>query len=203
MATPEGSGRCAASRFGLRPTRLAAQRVKEDLHHFPGHQRKKGLPMQTLKLRRIARPPSSARLNFCDQMSRAEAVWKGTHAQPNRVQGVPRSRIKSVELYRSPRSPRSARRQDLSCERAFAANKRARSLMAPLLELDDLSRLLARSPSAIKHALRHNPDDVPPCLQLPGTKLLRWRQEDADAWLAVRERQRSGSEVSRAPEVQM
>lgn len=35
---PEGSGRCAASRFGLRPTRLAAQRVKEDLHHLPGHQ---------------------------------------------------------------------------------------------------------------------------------------------------------------------
>ena len=38
MSTPEESGRCAASRFGLRPTRLAAQRMKEDLHHFLGHQ---------------------------------------------------------------------------------------------------------------------------------------------------------------------
>jgi len=38
MATPEGSGRCAASRFGLRPMRLAAQPVIEDLHHFQGHQ---------------------------------------------------------------------------------------------------------------------------------------------------------------------
>ena len=38
MTTPEGSRRCAASRFGLRPTRLAAQRVIEDLHHLAGHQ---------------------------------------------------------------------------------------------------------------------------------------------------------------------
>ena len=38
MATPEESDRCAARRFGLRPTRLAAQRVIEDLHHVPGHQ---------------------------------------------------------------------------------------------------------------------------------------------------------------------
>jgi len=29
MTTPEESGRRAASRFGLRPTRLAAQRVKK------------------------------------------------------------------------------------------------------------------------------------------------------------------------------
>jgi len=55
--------------------------------------------------------------------------------------------------------------------------------MTPLLDLDDLSHVLGRSPHTIKRNLRNNPSAVPPRLQLPGTKLLRWRQQDVEAWL--------------------
>jgi predicted DNA-binding transcriptional regulator AlpA len=55
--------------------------------------------------------------------------------------------------------------------------------MLPLLDLNDLSRALKRSPETIKRDLRRNPHAVPPRLQLPGTKLLRWREEDVVAWL--------------------
>lgn len=55
--------------------------------------------------------------------------------------------------------------------------------MTPLLDLDDLSHVLGRSPHTIKRDLRRNPSAVPPRLQLPGTKLLRWRQQDVEDWL--------------------
>lgn len=57
--------------------------------------------------------------------------------------------------------------------------------MTPLLDLNDLSQVLKRSPETIKRDLRRNPDAVPPRLQLPGTKLLRWREEDVAVWLAT------------------
>jgi predicted DNA-binding transcriptional regulator AlpA len=56
--------------------------------------------------------------------------------------------------------------------------------MLPLLDLNEIARLLGRSPHTIKSDLRRNPSAVPPRLQLPGTKLLRWRQDDVEAWLA-------------------
>lgn len=52
-----------------------------------------------------------------------------------------------------------------------------------LLELTELAELLRRSPETIKKDLRRNPEAVPPRLQLPGTRLLRWRASDVDAWL--------------------
>lgn len=52
-----------------------------------------------------------------------------------------------------------------------------------LLDLDELSVVLRRSPETIKKDLRRNPDAVPPRLQLPGTRLLRWRAVDVEAWL--------------------
>ncbi len=55
--------------------------------------------------------------------------------------------------------------------------------MTPLLDLDDLSHVLGRSPHTVKRDLRRNPSAVPPRLQLPGTKLLRWRQQDVEDWL--------------------
>ena len=57
--------------------------------------------------------------------------------------------------------------------------------MLPLLDVHELSTLLKRSPATIKRDLRRNPDAVPPRLQLPGTRLLRWRTEDVHAWLAA------------------
>lgn len=57
--------------------------------------------------------------------------------------------------------------------------------MEPLLDLHDLAAVLRRSPHTIKRNLRTNPDAVPPRLQLPGTKLLRWRQQDVQNWLTA------------------
>ncbi len=55
----------------------------------------------------------------------------------------------------------------------------------PLLTLEELAVILGRSPETIRKDIRRNPDAVPPRLQLPGTRLLRWRASDVDAWLAV------------------
>lgn len=52
-----------------------------------------------------------------------------------------------------------------------------------LLTLEDLAAVLGRSPETIRRDLRRNPDAVPPRLQLPGTRLLRWRAVDVEAWL--------------------
>lgn len=52
-----------------------------------------------------------------------------------------------------------------------------------LLTLEDLAEMLGRSAQTIKKDLRRNPDAVPPRLRLPGTRLLRWRATDVQAWL--------------------
>ena len=57
-------------------------------------------------------------------------------------------------------------------------------VVIPLLELKDLANLLRRRPETIRRDMRRNPDAVPPRLQLPGTRLLRWRAEDVEAWIA-------------------
>ena len=53
-----------------------------------------------------------------------------------------------------------------------------------ILDLADLATLLGRSPRTIKADIRRNRLAVPPRLHIPGTRLLRWRQVDVDAWLA-------------------
>ena len=53
-----------------------------------------------------------------------------------------------------------------------------------LLDLDDLATLLGRSPETIKKDLRRNRLAVPPRVHIPGTRLLRWRVTDVEAWLA-------------------
>lgn len=53
-----------------------------------------------------------------------------------------------------------------------------------LLDLADLANLLGRSPETIKKDIRRNRLAVPPRLHIPGTRLLRWRRVDVDAWLA-------------------
>ena len=53
----------------------------------------------------------------------------------------------------------------------------------PLLTLDELATILSRSPETIRRDMRRNPNAVPPRLQLPGTRLLRWRAADVEAWL--------------------
>lgn len=53
-----------------------------------------------------------------------------------------------------------------------------------LLELGDLAALLGRSPETIRKEIRRKPSAVPPGFYIPGTRLLRWRECDVDAWLA-------------------
>lgn len=55
--------------------------------------------------------------------------------------------------------------------------------MTPLIDLVGLARLLKRNPQTIRRDLARNPAAVPPRLQLPGTRLLRWREDDVAAWL--------------------
>ena len=53
-----------------------------------------------------------------------------------------------------------------------------------ILDLADLADLLGRSPETIKKDIKRNRLAVPPRLHIPGTRLLRWRRVDVDAWLA-------------------
>lgn len=53
-----------------------------------------------------------------------------------------------------------------------------------ILDLHELAALLGRSPETIKKDIQRNPCAVPPRLHIPGTRLLRWREIDVDAWLA-------------------
>ena len=53
-----------------------------------------------------------------------------------------------------------------------------------ILDLTDLADLLGRSPETIKKDIKRNRLAVPPRLHITGTRLLRWRRPDVDAWLA-------------------
>lgn len=56
----------------------------------------------------------------------------------------------------------------------------------PVLELKGLAALMGRSPETIRKDLRRNPAAVPPRLVIAGTRLLRWRAVDVQAWLEQR-----------------
>ena len=62
-----------------------------------------------------------------------------------------------------------------------------------IIDLNELSALLGRSPDTIKKDLKRNRLAVPPRLHIPGTRLLRWRKADVDSWLASHVEVRSGS----------
>jgi len=56
--------------------------------------------------------------------------------------------------------------------------------MEKLLDLNELSVVLGRSPETIKKDMTRNRLAVPLRLHIPGTRLLRWRRIDVDNWLA-------------------
>jgi predicted DNA-binding transcriptional regulator AlpA len=66
------------------------------------------------------------------------------------------------------------------------------TLSLNLLDLNDLAALLGRSPETIKKDLRRNRLAVPPRLHIPGTRMLRWRPADVDAWLESNVERREG-----------
>lgn len=57
--------------------------------------------------------------------------------------------------------------------------------MQKLLDIYELATMLGRSPETIKKDLWRNPMAVPPRLYIPGTRMLRWRENDVEAWLAA------------------
>ena len=62
-----------------------------------------------------------------------------------------------------------------------------------ILDLNDLASMLGRSPETIKKDMLRNHLAVPPRLHIPGTRLLRWRRVDVDAWLASHVESRVGA----------
>ncbi len=62
-----------------------------------------------------------------------------------------------------------------------------------LLDLLELASLLGRSPETIKKDMSRNHLAVPPRLHIPGTRLLRWRRVDVEAWLASHVESRVGA----------
>jgi predicted DNA-binding transcriptional regulator AlpA len=56
--------------------------------------------------------------------------------------------------------------------------------MDKLLDVFELAEILGRSAETIKRDIKRNPCAVPPRVHLPGTRLLRWRPMDVNAWLA-------------------
>lgn len=65
------------------------------------------------------------------------------------------------------------------------------SIAATVLAVEDLSRIIHKSPASIRSDASRNPSALPPICRLPGNKRLLWRLEDVQAWLA--------SFVERAP----
>jgi predicted DNA-binding transcriptional regulator AlpA len=55
--------------------------------------------------------------------------------------------------------------------------------MSELLSPSELADLLRRSRETIRRNLRRNPAAVPPRLEPPGARLLRWRATDVQSWL--------------------
>jgi predicted DNA-binding transcriptional regulator AlpA len=62
-----------------------------------------------------------------------------------------------------------------------------------LLDLNELGIMLGRSPETIKKDIKRNRLAVPPRLHIPGTRLLRWRKIDVEAWLATHVENHVGS----------
>lgn len=55
--------------------------------------------------------------------------------------------------------------------------------LPPYLSLEELGRLLRRSPGTILNDRVRNPAAVPKAVRLPGTRHLLWRTADVMAWL--------------------
>ena len=53
-----------------------------------------------------------------------------------------------------------------------------------LLSVEQLARLIHKSPSSVRSDASRNIDALPPVCRLPGSKRLLWRREDVSAWIA-------------------
>lgn len=53
-----------------------------------------------------------------------------------------------------------------------------------LITVEQLARILHKSPSSIRSDASRSLDSLPPVCRLPGNKRLLWRCEDVHAWIA-------------------
>lgn len=53
-----------------------------------------------------------------------------------------------------------------------------------ILAVEDLARLIHKSPASIRSDASRNPSALPPICRLPGNKRLLFRLEDVSAWIA-------------------
>lgn len=53
-----------------------------------------------------------------------------------------------------------------------------------VLAVEQLSRIIHKSPASIRSDASRNPAALPPICRLPGNKRLLWRLEDVQVWLA-------------------
>lgn len=53
-----------------------------------------------------------------------------------------------------------------------------------LLSVEQLARLIHKSPSSVRSDASRNIEALPPVCRLPGSKRLLWRREDVAAWIA-------------------
>lgn len=59
--------------------------------------------------------------------------------------------------------------------------------MTKYLDIYELGEVLGRSPDSIRRKLKSNPRGVPPTMYIPGTRMLRWRPAEVEAWLEEQE----------------
>lgn len=53
-----------------------------------------------------------------------------------------------------------------------------------VLAVEQLAKLIHKSPASIRSDASRNPSALPPICRLPGNKRLLWRLEDVEIWLA-------------------
>lgn len=53
-----------------------------------------------------------------------------------------------------------------------------------LLAVEDLAKLIHKTPASIRSDASRNARALPPICRLPGTKRLLWRREDVLSWIA-------------------
>lgn len=54
-----------------------------------------------------------------------------------------------------------------------------------LLSVEQLARLIHKSPASVRSDASRNLQSLPPVCRLPGSKRLLWRREDVHAWIAA------------------
>jgi predicted DNA-binding transcriptional regulator AlpA len=98
---------------------------------------------------------------------------------------VPRVRLRARGAASSPVTTGIARQFNIHLEYiVVTSTSETSSSHDRLLTVEDVARILGRSPQTIRKDISRRPAAVPPRLLIPGTRQLRWRAADVQKWLA-------------------